>query len=108
MLALKGWNTSKLRRTQTTLLPAESLKLTAVSSSSGSAGLLNMAALMLFAIESHSSSQRAWPKQALGANRDWRVFIFQMQSLPFRPFDKAHDPRSFDKLMTCGGLKAQS
>src|SRR5438105_10126854 len=58
MLELKGWNTSKSRRTQTTLLPAESLKLTAVSSLGGSRGLRNMAALMLFAIESHSSSQR--------------------------------------------------
>ena len=28
-----------------------------------------MAALMLFAIESHSSSQRAWPNQALERNR---------------------------------------
>src|SRR5437667_11889366 len=65
MLALKDWNTSKSRRTQTTLLPAESLKLTAVSSLGGSRGLRNMAALMLFAIESHSSSQRPRPNQSM-------------------------------------------
>src|SRR5256886_6211541 len=65
MLALKGWNTSKSRRTQTMLLPAESLKLTAVSSLSGSRGLRNRAALMLFVIESHSSSQRPCPNQSM-------------------------------------------
>ena len=47
------------------LLPAELLKLTAVSSLSGSSGLRNMAALMLFAIESHSSSQRPRPNQSM-------------------------------------------
>ena len=61
----QGWNTSKSRRTQTMLLPAESLKLTAVSSLTGSRGLRNMAALMLFAIESHSSSQRPCPNQSM-------------------------------------------
>src|SRR5947208_14439679 len=66
MLALKGWNTSKSRQTQTTLLPAKSLKLTAVSSLSGSRGLRSMAALMLFGIESRSSSQR--PKSIDEAN----------------------------------------
>src|SRR5437773_12488331 len=65
MLALKGWNTSKSRRTQATLLPAESLKLTAVSSLGGSRGLRNMVALMLFAIESHFSSQRPCPNQSM-------------------------------------------
>ena len=51
------------------LLPAESLKLTAVSSLSGSRGLRNMAALMLFAIESHSSSHREWPNNAFNLAR---------------------------------------
>src|SRR5438874_1227761 len=47
------------------LLPAESLKLTAVSSLGGSRGLRNMAALMLFAIESHSSAERPCPNQSM-------------------------------------------
>src|SRR5439155_3873597 len=51
--------------TQTMLLPAESLKLTVVSSLGGSRGLRNMAALMLFAIESHFSSQRPCPNQSM-------------------------------------------
>src|SRR6266571_4671545 len=72
MLALKGWNTSKSRRTQTMLLPAESLKLTAVSSLSGSRGLRNTAALMLFAIESHSSSQRPCPNQSMKPTAPFR------------------------------------
>ncbi len=46
-------------------LPAESLKLTAVFCWSGSRGLRNTAALTLFAIESHSSSQGAQPGQPL-------------------------------------------
>src|SRR5438132_4535541 len=85
MLALKGWNTSKSRRTQPMLLPAESLKLTAVSSLSGSRGLRNMAALMLFAIESHSSSQRPCPDQSMNptsVNEDTRQaapFAMQLQ-----------------------------
>jgi hypothetical protein len=36
-----------------------------VSSLGGSRGLRNMAALMLFAIESHSSSQRPCPNQSM-------------------------------------------
>src|SRR6266446_2599754 len=78
MLALKGWNTSKSRRTQTMLLPAESLKLTAVSSLTGSRGLRNMEALMLFAIESHSSSQRPCPNQAMQPT-GWRCAMTSSQ-----------------------------
>jgi hypothetical protein len=37
-----------------------------------------MVALMLFAIESHSSSQRAWPNQALERTAARRMFRFQM------------------------------
>jgi hypothetical protein len=37
-----------------------------------------MAALMLFAIESHSNSQRAWANQALARTATGRMFIFQM------------------------------
>jgi|ERR1700730_1922003 hypothetical protein len=83
MLALKGWNTSKSRRTQTMLLPAESLKLTAVSSLSGSRGLRNMAALMLFAIESHSSSQRPCPNQSMKPTQNFVVSCrFMRRSIP--------------------------
>jgi hypothetical protein len=57
--------TSKSPRTQTMLLPAESLKLTAAFSLSGSKGLRNMAVRMLFAIESHSSWQRACSNQSM-------------------------------------------
>jgi hypothetical protein len=44
-----------------------------VSSLSGSRGLRNMAALMLFAIESHSSSQRPCPNQSMKTTQHFVV-----------------------------------
>src|SRR2546426_4267836 len=84
MLALKGWNTSKSQRTQTMLLPAESLKLTAVSSLGGSRGLRNMAAPMLFAIESHSSPQRPCPNQSMEPTQHFVVRCRFMHALIFK------------------------
>jgi hypothetical protein len=40
-----------------------------------------MAALMLFAIESHSSSQRAWPNQALELTAARTAFSFLMTKI---------------------------
>jgi len=66
------------------LLPAESLKLAAVSSLSGSRGLRNMAALMLFAIESHSSSQRPCPNQSMKPTQHFVAATEIMRSLVFK------------------------
>src|SRR5216117_1114211 len=111
MLALKGWNTSKSRRTQTMLLPVESLKLTPVSSLSSSGGLRNMAALMLFAIESHSSSQHPCPNQPMKPTPKELThslsFVQPSASCPCRPFAPARPWLSWVSLGAHVALAAQ-
>jgi len=47
---------------------------------SGSRGLRNMAALMLFAIESHSSSQRPCPNQSMKPTQHFVVSSRSMRT----------------------------
>ncbi len=72
---MKGWNMSRSRRIPTTLLPEESLKSTAAYWLSGSANPRNMEGAMVFASESHSSSQREWPNNAFNRTRAYAAFF---------------------------------